>query len=172
MEIIQARGDQREWIETFLREGAKIGFIGATDHARHWHFAYCMTGVWATAPTREAIFDAIWKRRTVAASSKILLHTEVSGIPMGAEGEVEGDPQLRVIAESAQPLRDIEVYRNGTLAHRESVNTTNLDWTWTDRGNPRTHNYYYVRLAAQPALPSPLRPSPYASPIWVRSSSP
>ena len=80
MEIMQARGDQREWIETFLREGARIGFIGATDHARYWHFAFCMTGVWATEPTREAIFDAIWNRRTIATSAKILLHTEVSGI--------------------------------------------------------------------------------------------
>ena len=172
MEIIQSRGDQREWIETFLREGAKVGFIGATDHARHWHFAYCMTGVWATEPTREAIFDAIWNRRTVAASAKILLHTEVSGIPMGAEGEVQGDPVLRVIAESAQPLRDIEVYRNGTLAHRESLDTPNLDWTWTDRGNPRSRNYYYVRLAAQPALPQSTPAVAYASPIWVRASSP
>ena len=172
MEIIQARGDQREWIETFLREGAKIGFIGATDHARHWHFAYCMTGVWATEPTREAIFDAIWKRRTIAASAKILLHTEVSGIPMGGEGEVSGDPQLRVVAESAQPLRDIEVYRNGALAHRESVDTPTLDWTWTDRGNPRSRNYYYVRLAAQPALPQSTPAVAYASPIWVRTGRP
>ena len=77
-----------------------------------------------------------------------------------------------MIAESAQPLRDIEVYRNGTLAHRESVNTTNLDWTWTDRGNPRTHNYYYVRLAAQPALPQSTPAVAYASPIWVRVSRP
>ena len=172
MEIIQSRGDQREWIETFLREGAKVGFIGATDHARHWHFAYCMTGVWATEPTREAMFDAIWNRRTVAASAKILLHTEVSGIPMGAEGEVQGDPQLRVIAESAQPLRDIEVYRNGTLAHRESLDTPNLDWTWTDRGNPRSRNYYYVRLAAQPALPTPPQPWPTPHPSGCASADP
>ena len=169
MEIIQTRGDQREWIETFLREGAKIGFLGASDHARHWHFAYCMTGVWATEPTREAIFDAIWQRRTVAASAKILLHTEVSGIPMGAEGEVSGDPQVRVVAESAQPLRQIEVYRSGTLAHRESLDSPTLDWTWTDRGNPRSRNYYYVRLAAQPALPQSTPAVAYASPIWVRA---
>lgn len=169
MEIIQTRGDQREWVETFLREGAKIGFLGASDHARHWHFAYCMTGVWATEPTREAIFDAIWKRRTVAASAKILLHTEVSGIPMGAEGEVSDDPQLRVVAESAQPLREIEVYRNGTLAHQEALDTPTLDWTWTDRGNPRSRNYYYVRLAAQPALPQSTPAVAYASPIWVRA---
>ena len=172
MEIIQTRGDQREWMETFLREGARIGFLGASDHARHWHFAYCMTGVWATEPTREAIFDAIWKRRTIAASAKILLHTEVSGIPMGGEGEVSGDPQLRVVAESAQPLRDIEVYRNGTLAHRESIDTSTLDWTWTDRGNPRSRNYYYVRLAAQPALPQSTPAVAYASPIWVRARKP
>ncbi len=169
MEILQTRGDQREWVETFLREGAKIGFLGASDHARHWHFAYCMTGVWATEPTREAIFDAIWQRRTIAASAKILLHTEVSGIPMGAEGEVLGDPQLRVTAESAQPLREIQVFRNGELAHRESLDTPNLDWTWTDRGNPRSRNYYYVRLAAQPALPQSTPAVAYASPIWVRA---
>lgn len=43
IEIMQTRGDQRAWIEAFLREGAKIEFVGATDHARHHHFAYCMT---------------------------------------------------------------------------------------------------------------------------------
>ena len=167
MEIIQARGDQRAWIETFLREGARIGFLGATDHARHWHFAYCMTGVWATAPTREAIFDAIWQRRTIAASAKILLHTEVSGVPMGAEGEVHGAPQLRVMAESDQPLQEIEVYRNGALAHREVVDTASLDWTWTDRGNPRSQNYYYVRLTARPTLPQATPAVAYASPVWI-----
>ena len=170
MEIMQARGDQREWIETFLREGARIGFIGATDHARYWHFAYCMTGVWATEPTREAIFEAIWKRRTIATSAKILLHTEVSGIPMGAEGDVSGDPQLRVIAESAQPLREIQVFRNGALAHRETLDTPSLNWTWTDRGNPRSQNYYYVRVAAQPAHPLATPAVAYASPVWVRGS--
>ena len=169
MEIMQCRGDQREWIETFLREGAKIGFIGATDHARYWHFAYCMTGVWATEPTREAIFEAIWSRRTVGASAKILLHTEVSGIPMGAEGEVQGNPQLRVIAECAQPLREFEVYRNGSLAHRETVDTSSLDWTWTDRGNPRSRNYYYVKLTADTAHPLATPAVAYASPVWVRA---
>ena len=167
MEIMQARGDQREWIETFLREGARIGFLGATDHARFWHFAVCMTGVWATEPTREAIFDAIWNRRTIATSAKILLHTEVCGIPMGGEGEVSGDPQLRVIAESAQRLREIQVFRNGASVHRESVDGSSLDWTWTDRGNPRTHNYYYVRLSAEPALPQGTPAVAYASPVWV-----
>ena len=169
MEIMQCRGDQREWIETFLREGARIGFIGATDHARYWHFAYCMTGVWATEPTREAIFEAIWSRRTVGASAKILVHTEVSGIPMGAEGEVQGDPQLRVIAECAQPLREIEVYRNGSLAHRETVDTSSLDWTWTDRGNPRSQNYYYVKLTAQTTHPLATPAVAYASPVWVKT---
>ncbi|MDE2899084.1 MAG: hypothetical protein OXO54_12260 [Chloroflexota bacterium] len=167
MEIMQARGDQREWIETFLREGARIGFLGATDHCRFWHFAFCMTGVWATEPTREAIFDAIWNRRTIATSARILLHTEVSGIPMGAEGEVPGDPKLRVMAESAQPLQEIQVFRNGELAHRESVKTSSLDWTWIDRGNPRSQNYYYVRLSAEPALPQGTPAVAYASPVWV-----
>ena len=169
MEIMQARGDQREWIETFLREGARIGFIGATDHARYWHFAFCMTGVWATEPTREAIFDAIWNRRTIATSAKILLHTEVSGIPMGAESEVQDDPQLRVIAESAQPLREVQVFRNGEMTHRESVDTSSLDWTWTDRGNPRSQNYYYVRLTAEPALPQGTPAMAYSSPVWVQN---
>ena len=113
MEIMQSRGEQREWIETFLREGAKLGFLGATDHSRHWHFAYCMTGVWATAPARDAIFEAIWQRRTIAGSAKILLHTDVSGVPMGGEGEIEGDAKLRVVAESALHLRQIEVFRDG-----------------------------------------------------------
>ena len=88
---------------------------------------------------------------------------------MGAEGEVQGDPQLRVIAESAQPLREIEVYRNGTLAHRESVDTSSLDWTWTDRGNPRSQNYYYVKLTAQTAHPQATPAVAYASPVWVKT---
>jgi hypothetical protein len=169
MEIMQSRGEQRDWIETFLREGARIGFVGATDHARHWHFAYCMTGVWATAPTRDAIFDAIWNRRTVAASAKILLHTEVSGIPMGREGTITGDAQIRVLAESPQPLRTIDIYRNGALVHHETVDTPRLDWTWTDRGQPRSECYYYVRVAAQPALAQATPAVAYASPIWTHS---
>ena len=128
MEIIQTRGDQREWIETFLREGAKIGFLGASDHARHWHFAYCMTGVWATEPTREAIFDAIWNRRTIAASAKILLHTEVSGIPMGGEGEVSGRPAACESSPSP-PSRSARSRSTATATWPTASRLTRPPWT-------------------------------------------
>ena len=167
MEVMQSRGEQREWIETFLREGAKIGFIGATDHARHWHFAYCMTGVWVTAPTRDAIFAGIRERRTIAASSKILLHLDVNGVAMGREGEIDGTAQVHVVADSATPLRQIEIYRNGALAHSEQIDSRELDWSWTDRGNPRSESYYYARVTALPALSQGTPAVAYSSPVWV-----
>ena len=136
MEIMQTRGDQREWIETFLREGAKIGFVGATDHSRHHHFAYCMTGVWAPDRTRASVFQAIKERRTFAASAKILIHTDINGVGMGQEGEIQGLADFHVLAESQTPIRTVDVFRNGQLVHSEQVDTGRVDWTWTDASTP------------------------------------
>ena len=121
-----------------------------------------MTGVWATEPTRQAIFDAIWNRRTIATSAKILVHTEVSGIPMGAEGEISGDPELRVIAESAQRLREIQVFRNGEMTHRESVDGSSLDWTWTTAATPAARTT--TTSGSRPNRPFPRAPRPSPMP--------
>ena len=63
----------------------------------------------------------------------------------------------------------IDIYRNGTLVHHETVDTPTLDWTWTDRGQPRSERYYYVRVAAQPALAQATPAVAYASPTWIHS---
>ena len=171
MEIMQTRGDQRAWIETyFLQRGAKVGFVGATDHARHHHFAYCITGVWAPDRTRASIFQALKDRRTFAASAKILMHTDVNGIAMGQEGQIEGQASLHVLAESQTPIRTIDVFRNGDLVHSEQVDATRVEWTWRDGTTPRDETYYYARVKALPATGLSSPAIAYASPIWVRRS--
>ena len=74
------------------------------------------------------------------------------------------------MAESAQRLREIQVFRNGAPVHRESMDGSSLDWTWTDRGNPRSQNYYYVKLTAETVHPLATPAVAYASPVWVNAS--
>jgi hypothetical protein len=168
MEIMQSRGEQRGWIETFLSRGAKVGFLGATDHARHWHFAYCMTGVWAEDATRGAIFDAVRARRTIAASAKIMLHTDVSGVAMGEAAAIGVAPVVHVVADSATPIRQLEVYRDGQLVVSTEPNEAQLDWRWQDPQPLVAEHYYYVRVAAAPVLSQASPAVAYASPTWVR----
>ena len=45
-----------------------------------------LTGVWAEALTREALFEALWARRCFATNgARVMLDVRVNGMPMGSE---------------------------------------------------------------------------------------
>jgi Protein of unknown function (DUF3604) len=72
--------------------------------------------------TRENLWQALKLRRCYATTGeRILLDFDVSGHPMGAEGEVESLPLLRAVVRGTAPLEAVEFFRGATCIHSAAL---------------------------------------------------
>ena len=171
-------------LHELLNRGHRLGFIGGSDnHERNPGLGGAITGVWAEANTREALFDAFRARRVFATTGlRPDLRFEVGGTFMGGRGVVRRCPGVSVHVCCDAPILEIELIRDGQCVASESFDTTEVAWTWTDRHcAPGDHWYYaHVRFAGgHPDLdwssPEPLpwnvKPArgvdAWTSPVWI-----
>ena len=105
-----------------LSRGLRAGFTASTDD----HFGYPggwgegLTGIWADQLTREALWEALWKRRTYAVTGdRIQLEFLINDMPMGTETELSSTRNISVSVEAVDDLDVVEVFRNGRIVHRE-----------------------------------------------------
>jgi hypothetical protein len=99
----------------YLEAGRRFGLVASSDHISSGH---AFTAVYVRDRTRKELFDSLRARRTYAATAKIALDVEVSGLVMGQEGHVESRAPLVIRADAGRPIADVEVIRNGELAMR------------------------------------------------------
>jgi hypothetical protein len=110
----------------FLNKGAKLGLVGGSDHngglgTNH----YCLTGFWVEAPTREAVWDALWDRRTVATQNgKVALWTELSGEPMGRATVGTDNLSIEATVTAARPIRRAALMQDGVMGPWQEVGGT------------------------------------------------
>lgn len=160
----QLRGEAL--VQAFLSRGGRTGFVGATD--THEGQPAARTAVWASALTREAIFEAMRQRRNYAVSNaRILLDFKINGHWMGEEIEIEGAPRIAVSAMGTAPLKAVEVIRNGAVVHRVSPECAESRFEWSDAAFPGD-SWYYLRVVQNDtdAHGNPSRA--WSSPIWVK----
>src|SRR5262245_17873756 len=107
--------------ETGWRLGHRFGVIGSTDH----HSAYPGShgdgrlGVFATALTREAIWEALLARRVFAATGdRIDARLFVDGAWIGSSIRSPGARHLRVAVRGCDALDRVEVLKNGRVIRR------------------------------------------------------
>jgi hypothetical protein len=114
-----------EWlIEDALRSGYKVGFVansdghkgrpGASHPGASTFGAYGgLTCVLSESLTRDAVFEAIRKRRCYATTAAQRIHVElaVNGLPMGAEGRISGPVRIVGRVVGTGPLERIDVFR-------------------------------------------------------------
>jgi hypothetical protein len=126
-----------EWlIDDALRQGYKVGFVansdghkgrpGASHPGASTFGAYGgLTCVLADALTREAIFDAIRRRRCygVTAAQRIHVELSVNGLPMGAEGHASGAVAISGRVAGTGPIERIDVFRGLEILHTASPYT-------------------------------------------------
>ncbi len=108
-------------VERQLERGRRFGFVASTDD----HFGYPgawgegVVGVWAEDLSPASIFDAIRKRRTIAATGdRIALEFAVNGEPMGSELPATPERRIEVSATGQDPIKMIELVRNGKVLGR------------------------------------------------------
>jgi len=109
-------------LQHFLAQGHRLGVIASTDDHLGYPGAYRegLAAVWAEQLTREAIFDALRRRRTYAVSGdRIGLDFRLNGQVMGQELPYARRRELRVKAEGWDQVDRVEVLKDNRVIHRD-----------------------------------------------------
>ena len=167
----------REYVQEALGMGHRLGIIagGDTHDSRPGNqgpepfgleFPDGLTAVFAESLTREAIWDALWQRRTYGTTgARILLQFEVNGVPMGGEALWSEQSEIRVEALGTAPIRLVELIRNNEVIHRWRDGGEFLSVGHRDHDAPSAPAcYYYVRLTQEDGQMA------WSSPVWLRRS--
>lgn len=115
--------DGRSTVQHGLQSGHVFGFIGSTDHhsAHPGHYGYGRLAVWSDALTRDAIWDAIRARRTVALTGdRINLQVALNGALMGSVLAHTSEREIDVSVTGGDAIDMVEVLRNNEVIHRWS----------------------------------------------------
>lgn len=126
--------DGQSTMQHGLASGHFFGVIGSTDHhcAHPGSYDHGRTGLWATAKTREAIWEALCARRTYALTGdRIELQFAVNGAPMGSQIPPTERRRIAFHVVGGAPLDYADVVKNGRLLRRTSCNDAQK------RGDPR-----------------------------------
>ena len=109
-------------VERQLQRGLRFGFVASSDDHRGYPGAYGegIVGVWSADHSAASLFDAIRRRRTVAATGdRITLDMTLNDQPMGSELPFVSDRQIDVAVDAPDGVKMIEWVRNGRVVHRQ-----------------------------------------------------
>jgi len=159
--------------------GHKFGVIASSDNhiARPGRDGYGVAAIWAEDLTREAIFDALRRRRTFGTTGcRVILDFALNGVSMGGELRLrDGEPVHltgEIIATGA--IRFVEILRADLDA--QEWQTVNRQWwaggapvalalDWTDP-SPPARGLYYIRLRQREIVHGRVAMA-WSSPVWV-----
>ena len=182
--LIEIYSDHRrseDWAQTFLDRRYRIGIMASTDnHAGNAGYGFrvppagepdprrpeekgtSLIAVLAPARTREAIFDALYRRHTYATTgSRILLDFRVNGAPMGEEIRSPEPPRISVKAEGTAALDKIYVLRNSQAIHTQPGGELSASFEYVDQSPGWKGSFYYVRVEQKDGEQA------ISSPVWV-----
>lgn len=156
IEIHSGHGTNEWFLFDALERGYRVGVTSGSDDvmcrpgANYPGFADGrntrggITAVYATALTREALFDAIRARRTVASTGeRIALWVEADGHPLGSAYTTAHPPRIRCDVVSVSGIERLELFRGAECIYAAPVvdwsdrkpDTLRVQWTGaTERG--------------------------------------
>ncbi len=94
-----------------------------------------LTGVWARALTREAIWEAIESGQSFA----------TTGARTMPRLERESD-RFTFEVRAADQLAKLEIVKNGRVAHRRALSAAEVRDSWRDPVAPASGDFYYLRV--------------------------
>ena len=154
-----------------LKRGIKMGCIACSDdHGGNGGLSTdpypcgCpgLTGVWAEANTREAIFDALKARRCYGfMGGRIAVDFRISGHYMGEEITLEEDPALYFHIDADAPVLSVTVVKNcrDYLILRKKTEQLVYDYRQENETD-----CYYLRVLLEDGRRA------WTSPVWVTRS--
>lgn len=111
----------RNTLQRALDRGFRAGVIASSDDHLGYPGAYGegLAGVFAEELSREAILDAIWKRRTIAVTGdRIRLETRLNGTWMGGELPFAKEREITVDARGLDEIDRVEILKNNKVIRR------------------------------------------------------
>lgn len=172
-ETIPHRGGMNGcFVQDGLAQGMRFGLIGSTDcHGLLWQHGVCIKRdpfrsgwacVLAKELTREAIFEAIRKRRCYATSGiRARLLFEINGQMMGQELRCSGDREIKVAVSSESEIKWIEVVRDNKTIRQFGGEGHSSQFVFSDQEPLDQTAYYYLRVTCED------KNMAWSSPIWV-----
>ena len=145
-------------VRAALDQGHRLGIIASPDHRGGLGLA----GVWASALTREAIFEALHARRTFGTTGvRLDLWMTVNGAPQGSEITVGGAVHVEATVRGTVPGLKLTLVSNGEELARQDFKGTAAHFEWTDTRPPVSTRYYYLRARQADGHLG------WSSPVWV-----
>ena len=165
---------QKGLIWNALGAGYRMGFIASSDHYST-HISYTNLITPENAVTREALQEAMRRRRAYASTDNIIVEVSAAGVMQGGEMEAAETPDIQVAIRGTGPILRAEVVKNNRVVYtwkptgvgpadqaafsyrdlsfgdRSMATTTEVsDWTSPETGvraRPSSNeSYYYVRV--------------------------
>lgn len=164
------------FVQEALAQGIKVGIIADSDAHRGDQGSPLKDGVlacfreraglaafYAKELTREALFEAIKKRRCYGTTGpRIILKFAMDGHMMGEEYEAQGLPQISVEVIAPETINKVEVLRNNQAIYSAACDSRNVRLNYVDSSVPKGTSFYYTRVTQADGEMA------WSSPIWVR----
>jgi hypothetical protein len=142
-----------------LAMGHRLGIIASPDHGGGLGLA----GVWATDLTREAVFEALYARRTFGTTgAKLELFLTVGGGVQGSELRLGPGPvPITASVRGTAPGLELTIVRNGVEMKSRRFPGTEARWSWNDEDRRPGARYYYLRARQSDGQLG------WTSPVWL-----
>ena len=143
-----------------LARGYRMGIVAASDDHTARTGTHGMTAILAEELTREALFDALRKRRCYGTTNaRMILDFRADGHLMGEEYRSSEPPLIELFAAGTAPIDRIELVHNGKVVSTKKG--TGLVEEFSFRARSKKSGYYYPRVFQDDGQIG------WASPIWV-----
>jgi len=143
-----------------LARGYRMGIVAASDDHSARTGTHGMTAILAEELTREALFDALRKRRCYGTTnSRMIIDFRADDHLMGEEYRTSKPPLITLFAAGTAPIDRIELVHNGKVVSGKKG--TGLVEEFSFRARSRKSGYYYPRVFQEDGEIG------WASPIWV-----
>jgi hypothetical protein len=151
------------FISLALEKGYKLGFQASSDHIST-HMSYC--NLLVTAPTREAVLEALQKRHVYGATDDILadVRADSRGVSymMGDAFETTTAPAIKVKLVGTAPFAKVHIIRDNKYVYTVEPKKETVEFTWRDeKPAAGKTSYYYVRGEQQDGE------IVWVSPMWI-----
>jgi hypothetical protein len=139
--------------------GHRLGIIASPDHGGGLGLA----GVWARNLSREALFEALYARRTFGTTgAKMDLFVTVAGAPQGSEiRRSEGGVPIEATVRGTASGLELTIVRDGVEVERRAFEGSHARLSWTDEDRRPGPRYYYLRARQSDGHMG------WTSPVWL-----
>jgi hypothetical protein len=160
------------FVNLALLKGYRFAFESSSDHIST-HLSYCNVLI-SGEPTREAVLEAVRKRRVYGATDNIIADVRCKAGDrvhwMGEEFSTADAPSIDVHIIGAGKIVKVVIVKDDVVVHEAQPNQKDVRFTWTDpKPTSGKTSYYYVRGEQEPDIKGASSGElVWASPMWIK----